>query len=437
MKYNARTPRTIAALVAAGAMTLTVGCSAGGDAPAAESSGGGATGPVSLSFWAWVPGMEDVVDLWNEENPDVQVEFTRIASADATNLPSQIDAGTAPDIAQVEIKALTGFVVEGQAQDIREHVADSQSQFSAPAWAGVSIGDGVYGVPEDAAPSGMMYRQDIFAEHDIEVPTTWEEYVAAAEALHAADPDVYIAQFSPNELGLFHIDQMQTGNRWFATEGDAWTVGISDPDVQTVAERYQYLLDNDLVKVEQMWTPEYWTNVNNGTIASINYAAWFPTILEENAPDLAGKWALAPSPSESGSGPYADLGGSANIVTRDAEHVAQATDFLTWLSTDPDSLEILISDGGIFPAATAGFDNPALTTPSDYWGGVVVSDVFVAAAQNPATGSIAGPSYGVGATALSEDFAEVVAGDQTFREALESADATTVDAVKALGLTVR
>ena len=28
---------------------------------------------VELTFASWVPGMEKAVELWNEENPDIQV----------------------------------------------------------------------------------------------------------------------------------------------------------------------------------------------------------------------------------------------------------------------------------------------------------------------------------------------------------------------------
>ncbi|MBB0242789.1 LacI family DNA-binding transcriptional regulator [Streptomyces alkaliphilus] len=39
------------------------------DEPCAPSSD-----PVTLEYWSWVPGMEEVVDLWNSRNPDVRVE---------------------------------------------------------------------------------------------------------------------------------------------------------------------------------------------------------------------------------------------------------------------------------------------------------------------------------------------------------------------------
>ncbi len=51
----------------------------------------------------------------------------------------------------------------------------------------VSQGDGVYGVPFGSGlGGGILYRTDIFEEHGLSVPTTWEEFAANNEALKEA-----------------------------------------------------------------------------------------------------------------------------------------------------------------------------------------------------------------------------------------------------------
>jgi raffinose/stachyose/melibiose transport system substrate-binding protein len=48
----------------------------------------------------------------------------------------------------------------------------------------VSQGDGVFGVPFGSGlGGGILYRTDIFEEHGLSVPTTWEEFAANNEAL--------------------------------------------------------------------------------------------------------------------------------------------------------------------------------------------------------------------------------------------------------------
>src|SRR5690625_6233854 len=51
--------------------------------------------PIELTFWTWAPGIEDVVDLWNQQNPDVQVVVSRQDAGDAavTKLLTAVRAG--------------------------------------------------------------------------------------------------------------------------------------------------------------------------------------------------------------------------------------------------------------------------------------------------------------------------------------------------------
>ena len=62
------------AIAAISALALTA-CSTGGtDAPGASGDCAPSDGPVTLTFTSWLPGVEEAVAIWNEENPDIQVE---------------------------------------------------------------------------------------------------------------------------------------------------------------------------------------------------------------------------------------------------------------------------------------------------------------------------------------------------------------------------
>ena len=52
----------------------------------------------------------------------------------------------------------------------------------------------------------ILYRKDLFEQAGIEVPTTWDEWMAAAQALH--NPDEGIAGIAiPGKQGSFDTDQ--------------------------------------------------------------------------------------------------------------------------------------------------------------------------------------------------------------------------------------
>ncbi len=51
-----------------------------------EPSATGSADPVKLTLWGGVPpenGPQEVVDNWNKENPDIQLEYVRFVNDDA------------------------------------------------------------------------------------------------------------------------------------------------------------------------------------------------------------------------------------------------------------------------------------------------------------------------------------------------------------------
>lgn len=420
--------RALAATALTGAAALVLaGC--------AGDSGSG-DGPVTLDFWGWVPGLEDAVAEWNDANPDVQVEFFRMTGDDGDKIPAAIDAGTAPDIVQMSSHSLPGHIINNRLTDITEWAGDLKDQFTDASWGTVTFNDAVYAVPQDSGPTGLMYRSDIFEQYGLDVPTTWDEYIETGRALKAANPDVYLAQFSPNEAGLWMETVWQNGGSYFGIDGDAWEVTVNGPESLEVAELWQTLLDEDLVKVVEMWTPEYWAEVNAGTIATINYAAWFPVLLEESAASTSSLWRVAPTPVFEGKESAGESGGSVNVVTSNSEHAQQAVEFITWLNSSEQGVSHLV-DGGVFPSATRGLTSEALLQPREFFGGQVVNEVFAEAAETVPSTWMAGPSHDITQNALKDAFGRVANREITFVEALNSVQQLTLDEVTALGLDVR
>ena len=393
--------------------------------------------PVTLSFWGWVPNLEDAVATWNEENPDIQVEFHRMTGDDGAKIPAAIDAGSAPDIIQMGSADIPKYVVADRLTDIRPYLDDVQSAYDAAAWSAVSFDPATYAVPQDAGPSGMLYRADLFSQYDIPVPATWDEYLDAGRALKAADPDLYLAQFSPNEAGFWLQDVWQAGGSYTGIDGDSWTVEVNGPESLMVADYWQQALDEGLFKVVQMWSPDYWADINDGHIATINYLAWFPSLLKENAPSLAGDWMVAPSPRFGSSDTAGSGGYGVNAVPKGTEHVDEAVQFIKWLNTSPEGLDFLVTSGGLFPAAKAGLDLSALSAPDEYFDGQAINDVFrVEATKVPASWT-AGPTLTLVNQHLSDEFAMVATGEQSFATALDNVAAKQKADLEALGLSVK
>jgi multiple sugar transport system substrate-binding protein len=328
-------------------------------------------------------------------------------------------------------------IVAGRLLDISEYVDDVADAYDETAWSAVTFGDAIYGLPQDAGPSGMMYRSDIFAEYGIEVPTTFEEYLDAGRALKAANPDVYLAQLSPNEAGFWQQQVWQAGGSYYGIDGESWTVDVNNEASQEVAALWQTALDEELFKVVEMWTPEYWSEVNAGNIATINYLAWFPTLLEENAGNLSGLWSVTASPRIGGEVTSGSGGYGANVVAANSDAPEQAVEFAKWLNTSEEGLDFLIAEGGIFPAALDGLEHPALLAEEEYFGGQIINEVFLEEATLAPATWVAGPTHNLTQDALKDQFARVANGQITFAEALEAVAASERQSLEDAGLSVK
>nr|WP_314842937.1 sugar ABC transporter substrate-binding protein [uncultured Microbacterium sp.] len=418
-----------ALLAPALAVSALASCSSGSAEPTAGE-------PVTIDFWGWVPGLEDLVAEWNAENDDIQVTFHRMTGDDGQKVEAAVDAGQGPDLVQLSTHGLPEYVITERVVDITDYVSEYADDYTPASWGAVSFDGRVFGVPQGIGPAGTMYRSDIFAQYGLEFPETWDEYLEAARTLKAANPDLHIANISPGEIGQWAQEIQQAESSWYGIDGDSWTVGVNDEGSKLVAERWQTLLDEDLVTTELMWTPEYWALVNSGKIATITYAAWFPSILAENAADLAGKWGVAPMPTNAGSDNSGDSGGAAVVVLKNTKNAEAAAKFASWLNGSDETQEPLITVGGLFPSTLSGLDSEALLEESDFYGGQVINEVFIDSAKNTPDTWVEGPNYGTIQTALLDEFAKVVAGQQTFSEALDIAQAAGVADLKSRGLSV-
>nr|BFE72904.1 hypothetical protein GCM10020092_062050 [Actinoplanes digitatis] len=68
--------RPVSALLATA--LLLAACSSGGDDDASNAAGAAScapsSGPVTLTYTSWIPGIEEVVAAWNAKNPNIQVK---------------------------------------------------------------------------------------------------------------------------------------------------------------------------------------------------------------------------------------------------------------------------------------------------------------------------------------------------------------------------
>ncbi|WP_232525034.1 ABC transporter substrate-binding protein [Nocardioides mangrovicus] len=405
---------------------------------AAGCGGGSADGPVKLTFWTWAPNMDKVVAVWNEKHPDIQVTVNKQDGGDpaVTKLLTAVKAGKgAPDIMQAEYQKIPTLVSAGALADISKDVPTSATgQFGTAELRAVDLGSkALYAVPQDTGPLAFFYRADVFQRLGIAVPTTWQQYAAAARQIHQADPTMYLGTFSANDAGWFAGLAQQAGASWWATKGQTWSVDIDSAATRKVADFWGGLVQEGVIDNKPMYTPAWNAALNDGKQVGWVSAVWAPGVLEGNAAKTKGLWQMAPLPQWGSTFTDGAWGGSATGVTTQSQHPEQAAQFATWLNTDPAALKALVSDAGIYPAAKSA----QLTTPPAFFSNQ--SDFYEVAAKgrdaiSPFT---YGPNVNAAYNAYNDAFGQAADAktQSAFGQALTQMQSTTLSNLKSSGFT--
>jgi multiple sugar transport system substrate-binding protein len=314
---------------------------------------------VTLTFWTWLPKMDQEVTLFEQSHPDITIQVVNAGqgAADYQKLRTAFKAGSgAPDLAQVEYQVLPSFEVTKNLTDISGYgAAGVKADYAASTWSQVTQGNAIYAIPQDIGPMGLVYRKDIFTKYNIAVPKTWDEFATAAQQLHAADPKISITDLPPGDPGEIEGLFWQAGAQHFSLQGsDSLKVSIDDQATQRVAQYWQNLIAKNYVATDADFTDQWYKALSTGTYATWITAAWGPLFLQGIAKGTDGDWAVAPLPAwTAGQASSAMWGGSTTAVTSQSKHPKEAAEFAIWLNHDPAAVKLLATQQNLYPALTS------------------------------------------------------------------------------------
>ncbi len=380
-------------------MALAVVAACGGGSDDAGSGGSATTGSVdavdaaqkgggTITYWSWTPSAEAQVAAFQKQYPNVKVNLVNAGTGNDhyTKLQNVIKAGSgAPDVAQIEYQALPQFALPGSLVDLNQYgFSQYESAYTASTWGAVHAGSGLYGLPQDSGPMALFYNKEVFDKYGIAVPKTWDEYVAAAKKLHAANPKAYITN-DAGDAGFTTSMIWQAGGKPFTTDGKNVTINLADDGTKKWTGVWNQLVEGGLVASIPGWSDAWFKALGDGTIATLPTGAWMPGVMESSVKAGAGKWRVAPMPTYDGQPATAENGGGTQSVLEQSENPALAAAFVRWLNHD-EGVDTFLESGG-FPATSADLQDPAFVDlESDYFGGQQINQVLTAAADSVVEG---------------------------------------------------
>lgn len=379
-----------AAFIAGAALTALVlaGCTPGGQ----EQSTGPVTDeerekalstPTELTFWTWVPNIEDEVALFEEKYPEIDVKVENVGQGlpHYQKLRSALEAGEgAPDVAQIEYQHIPSFVLSEALLDLAPYGADELADdYVGWAWNQVSPGDEVWSIPQDVGPMGNLYREDLLSQAGItEAPETWDEYATAAQAVKDATGS-YISNLGATQAGQMIGFFWQDGLKPFGYDGkETVSIDVNSDGAKEIASYWTDLIQKDLVATDVDFTDEWYQGLSNGKYAGWLTAAWGPVFLQGTAENTSGLWRAAPLPqSEAGASASGNWGGSSDAVLATSKNPIAAAELAMFLNHDEESAMQFATQQFLYPPQLSVLEDPEFADmESEFYGGQQVNKLF-------------------------------------------------------------
>ncbi|MFF2773243.1 ABC transporter substrate-binding protein, partial [Streptomyces bacillaris] len=322
---RSRALRRVATAVVA---TAVVGASLA--ACSGTSAAGGSSSDVAsalqkggtITYWSWTPSAQAQVAAFEKAYPKVHVNLVNAGTntTEYTKLQNAVKAGSgAPDVAQVEYYAIPQFALGDALVDLKQYGFDSlKSDYTPGPWGSVNVGGKLVGLPQDSGPMALFYNKTVFDKYGLTVPKTWDEYVADAQKLHAADPTKYITS-DTGDPGFATSMIWQAGGRPFQVSGTNATINLQDSGSTKWSGTWDKLVQGKLLSSVPGWSDEWFKALGNGSIASLVTGAWMPGVLESSVKDGSGQWRVAPTPTYDGTATNSENGGGAQVVLKQSK----------------------------------------------------------------------------------------------------------------------
>lgn len=365
----------------------------------------------------------------SEQLPNIEIEFEFVSQDNFDNvLNSQLQAGEGPDIIEVggqtRLLARAGYLLDLTGQDFTGKYLDAGIQ-------PYTVEGKVYATPLQSWYEGIFYNRKIFEENGIEVPKTWDEFIAVhkklaelgikAQTMGAQSYEPMMKQSIALVNNEFYS---KSENNGFDEKFNAGEGSLAEAWLPAVTEWYKIVeagcLTEDMLGLSYDQALDEFAT---GKAAMWECGPWaVETILSKN-PDM--DLGMFPIPGTDAEKPGWLVGGpgSAFAINANSEHAEEALQVLNATATQEAQLALIKDNAGssFVEGVEADLGDIYAECEAAFSAGHVYAP-WTAAWDN---GNAVTEGYG-------KSLQEVLAGSKTVEEALRDADNINLDLKEAL-----
>jgi len=348
----------LAGLLAA-SMLSACGNGGGNNAGTASNNGSTATSgkQVEIEFFQNKTEAKDTFDKliakFNEANPNIKV--TQVNPPDAeTVLKTRAAKDDIPDV--IGMGATDTYKSLAAGGVFKDFTGDAILSSIQPAYIqmmnDLTGSDVVNGIPFSANASGVIYNKAIFAEAGVEVPKTWDEFIAAAETFKSQGINPFYLTYKdawtvlvpfnalePSIVGTEIFKQRQEGSVKFA---DAF---------KEVAEKQLKLLDYGQKDIFGKGYNDGNAGFAKGESAMYMQGVWAIPEIQKANPSI--ELGVFPMPATNDPTKNKVISGVDTLLTvaKNTKHPEEAMKFIQFLM-EPENVQQYIDEQKAFPAIT-------------------------------------------------------------------------------------
>jgi len=341
-----------------GTALLLAACGGGDD----SGEGGSGDGPVTLTFQslsdqpAAIEATEQIVDSWNTENPDVQVEIVP-AGWDGIydKLITQFNGGAAPDIIHYEAAGIVPFAVDGYLADLTDLMSeDFVADVPEGVMSTVTVDDQVVGYPTELQSYMVFANRTLLEQAGVEVPTgdtmTWDELQDIARAT-TTGTTAGLGWGLKSPTAAFMTLGPTFGGTYFEGTGADATLEVGDGELAIPQIVADMTAEGTIAPVTLTQSgSEVLASFYAGQVALTIQGSYQAANIATDAPEGFDWVVLPPLEGSEGAGQAANP--QTLSVNIDSEHVEEAAQFLDYF-TQPENLAALNQADALIPSTTS------------------------------------------------------------------------------------
>jgi multiple sugar transport system substrate-binding protein len=322
-----------------------------------------ADGKVTINVWGMgeeAKALPKIAEQFESENPNIKVNVQALPWDTAHDkLLTAVASKKGPDVLQMGTTWIPEFGSAKALMDLTPYVEQypelAEENFYPGSITTTKYDNATVGVPWYIDTRVLYYRTDLLKEAGYEqAPQTWDELKDAATKLKARGKNKYGISLDVNEQSLLFMFARQNGSKLIENNKPLF----NQPEfVEAVNYLNSFFKDGSApIDLGMDIIPAF---KGDGILPMFISGPWMIKLINDQAPELKGKWATAVLPKKENN--LSSLGGSNLSVFQYTEHKDEALKFLAYMSKPETQLKWLELSNSL-PSTKKAWEDDALTT---------------------------------------------------------------------------